>query len=107
MPLNPFAALEARVNRAVESHLSNAIATYHGGEHFGVIFERGQTELFGGAGGIVDAPECAVSFNVTVHAPGLAEGGLLVIDGVDYTVGAGVQPDASGWISGLAVFKAG
>lgn len=107
MALNPFAVLEARVNSAVEARLANAIATYQGGEPFGVVLDRGQTEGFGGRGEIVDAPQIAVSLNVAAHAPGLAEGSELVIDGVTYVVDAGVQPDSSGWVSGLVVFRKG
>lgn len=103
MSLAPFAALETRMNRAVEARLANATATYQGGEPFGVLLDKAATEDYGGSGR-VDAPEITVSFNLAAHAPGLAEGGELVIDGVPHTVGAGVQGDASGWVSGLSVF---
>ncbi|KQO23491.1 hypothetical protein [Acidovorax sp. Leaf78] len=105
MTLAPFADRAARLNRAVEAHLSNATATFEGGQPFGVQLEKGQTDGFGGAGGVVDGPEITVSLNVAAHAPGLAEGGQLVIDGVVYTVGVGVQPDSSGWASGLVIFR--
>lgn len=98
---------QARINGAVERAHANATATYQGGEPFGLILEKGQTEGFGGAGAVLDSPAIAVSFNVSLHAPGLAEGGELVIDGATYTVGAGVQPDAGGWVSGLVVFRQG
>ena len=94
----------ARINGAVVRAHANATATYQGGEPFGVILDRGQTDAFGGGGQVVDAPEVTVSFDLA-HAPGLAEGGELVIDGVVYMVGAGVQGDSSGWIAGLSVFE--
>lgn len=103
MPLAPFANLEARVNRAVEGRLSNATAVYNGGEPFGVLLDREQTDAFGGGGMVVDAPSLAVSFD-TAHTPGLAEGSELVVNGVPYRIAQGVQPDASGWVT-VAVFE--
>lgn len=97
MPLNRFAALETRLNGAVESHLSNAIVEFDGGEPFGGDFGRAQSaDPFGGAA--VDAADFRLSFD-SARAPGLAEGRTIMVDGVDYTVTSGVQPDQSGWIT--------
>ena len=103
MSLAPFAQAMSDLGTEVEGMLANATATYQRGEPFGVLLDKVATEDFGGSGR-VDSPEITVSFNLAVHAPGLAEGGVLVIDGVPHTVGAGVQGDASGWVSGLSVF---
>jgi hypothetical protein len=102
MPTNPFAALEARVNSAVESHLSNATATYQGGVPFGVVLDQGQTDAFDGGSSVLDASDVVVSFNLS-HAPGLAERSQLTINGAVYTVLGGVQPDSSGWVQRVAV----
>ena len=94
---------QARINGAVERAHANATASYQGGEPFGVLLYRGQTDAFGGGGQVLDAPEITVSFDLA-HAPGLAEGVELTINGVVYLVGAGVQGDAAGWVSELPVF---
>lgn len=106
MSIAPFAAIEARLNAAVERRLANAAATYQGGEPFGVLFYRGQTDSFGGDGMVTDSTAHSVSLNLA-HTPGLAEGSELVIDGVRYVVGQGVQGDSSGWVSGLSIFPKG
>lgn len=100
MTIAPFAALESRLNSAVQKRLANATAVHNGGAPFGVLFDRSPADPFGN--GAVDAAAYSVSF-VAANAPGLAEGGTLVIDGVAYTVASGVQPDAGGWVS-LAVY---
>src|SRR3990167_6902090 len=81
MSLAPFSALESRLNSAVQKHIANATAVHNGG---------------------VDSARHDVSF-VAANAPGLAEGGTLVIDGAAYTVASGVQPDAGGWVT-LSVY---
>lgn len=96
MTLAPFAALESRLNGAVQKRLSNATATYNGGTPFGVLFDRSPADPFGT--GAVDAAAYSVSF-MAANAPGLAEGGELVINGTAYIVASGVQPDAGGWVS--------
>ncbi|CAN7365815.1 hypothetical protein LJR118_002171 [Acidovorax sp. LjRoot118] len=100
MTLNPFAALEARVNSTVQARLANAIAVYQGGAEFGVIFERESSEPFGP--GAVDAASMSCSFCV-VNAPGIAQGAELTIGGVVHVVAGPVQPDAGGWVT-LAVY---
>ena len=40
---------------------------------------------------------------MAANAPGLVEGGELVIDGTAYVVAPGVQPDAGGWVT-LSVY---
>lgn len=95
--LNRFAALESRLNGAVEVHLSNAIAEFGGGVPFGVDFGRAQAaDPFGGVA--VDAADFRAAFDAA-RAPGLIEGSVLTVDGEDYRVVGGVQPDQSGWLS--------
>lgn len=94
MTAAPFAAAMHMLNASVPGVLANATATHQGGEPFGVLFERAGADPFGN--GAVDSSACSVAFDLA-HAPGLAEGGELVIGGVAYVVASGVQPDASGW----------
>lgn len=93
----------ARINGAVVRAHANTMAVYQGGDPFPILLDREQTEAYGGGGGVVDAPSITVSFDAA-NTPGLAEGAELVIGGVVHEVGAGVQPDASGWVSGLVVY---
>lgn len=102
MSLAPFAQAMSDLGTEVEGMLANATATYQGGEPFGVLLDRGQTDAFGGGGQVLDAPEITVSFDLA-HTPGLAEGSELTINGVVHLVGAGVQGDAAGWVAGLPV----
>lgn len=100
MSLAPFAALESRLNGAVQKHIANATAVHNGGAPFGVLFDRSPADPFGT--GAVDSARHDVSF-VAANAPGLAEGGTLVIDGAAYIVATSVQPDAGGWVT-LSVY---
>ncbi len=100
MSLAPFAALESRLNSAVQKHIANATAVHNGGAPFGVLFDRATADPFGT--GAVDSVACTVAF-CGANAPGLAEGSTLVIDGAAYTVASGVQPDAGGWVT-LSVY---
>lgn len=90
----PFAALETRVNRAVEARLANATATYQGGEPFGVILDRSASDPFGPA---VDVAQISVAYCVA-NTPGVREGSELVVNGVVHKVTGPVQPDAGGWV---------
>ncbi|ABM37559.1 head-tail joining protein [Polaromonas naphthalenivorans] len=99
MSLAPFAALQARANRAVLSRLSNATASYLGGQPFGVLFERTPTEPFGE---VLDASARTCSLDLAL-VPGIAAGGILVINGTNYRVSGGVEPDETGWVR-LQVF---
>lgn len=94
MTLAPFADREARLNRAVEVHLSNASAVYLGGEPFGVTFARKAADPYAGA---VDTAQHTCSFCIA-NTPGLHEGSELVINGTTYVVATGVQPHAGGWV---------
>lgn len=96
MTTAPFASAMHMLNASVPAVLANATATYQGGAPFGVLFDRTPADPFGN--GAVDSAACTASF-VAVNAPGLAEGSTLVIDGVNYTVASGVQPDAGGWVT--------
>lgn len=104
MSATPFASVDALITEGMESLLTDSTATYQGGQPFGVVMERGQTDAFGGGGVVVDAPEVTCSFHIR-HALGLAEGSELVINGVRHRVGRGVQPDSSGWVT-VEVFAA-
>ena len=101
--LAPFAAAEALVNQGIAQHLANAVATFNGGEPFGVLFDRKAADPYGT--GEVDATAYTASFCVA-NAPGLARGGQLSIDGAAYRVASDVQPDASGWVY-IDLFKTG
>lgn len=103
MTLAPFADREARLNRAVEVHLSNASAVYQGGEPFGVTLDRAGAEPFGA--GAVDAASITCSYCVA-NTPGIAQGSELTIGGVVHVVAGPVQPDAGGWVT-LAVYPKG
>lgn len=96
MALNPFAAHEARMSRAVESRLANAAATYQGGQAFGVVFDRDRSGVFDG--GTVDMASLTAGFCIA-NTPGLVAGSELVIDGVVHKVSGQVQPDAGGWVN--------
>lgn len=97
MSLAPFAALEARVNSAVESRLANATATYQGGDPFGVLFDREAAPAAETFGGALDVAALTVAYCVA-NTPGIAEGADLVIGGVALIVNGPVQPDAGGWV---------
>lgn len=95
MSLAPFAALESRLNSAVQKRLANATAVYNGGDPFGVLFDRATAEPFGPA---VDVAALTVAYCVA-NTPGVREGSDLVIGGVVHKVSGPVQPDAGGWVS--------
>ena len=96
MTLAPFAALESRLNGAVQKRLSNATATHQGGEPFGVLLGREGVEPFGAQA--ASAAAITASFSVA-HTPGLVEGSELVLGGVVHLVSGQVQPDESGWVT--------
>lgn len=100
MTLAPFAALESRMNSAVQRRLANATAVHNGGAPFGVLFDRSPADPFGA--GTVDSARYDVAF-VAANAPGLAEGAEMTINGTVYIVATGVQPDAGGWVN-LSVY---
>ena len=93
-PLNPFAAVEQSINAGVQAMLANAIATYQGGEPFGVLLDRAASDPFGGA---VDAAALSVAYCIA-NTTGIQEGSELVINGAAHTVTGQVQPDAGGWV---------
>lgn len=102
MTLNPFAHLEARVNASVQRCLSNATATWQGGQPFGVIFDRSQLEGF--MGDAVTGVSRTVSLCVA-NTPGIAEGSTaLVVSGQPCEVTGPVVADASGWATFPIVF---
>ena len=100
--LAPFAAAEARLNAAVQRRLSNAMASWQGGQAFGVIFERSPLEGF--LGDAVTTDSKTVSMCVA-NAPGIAEGSTaLVLSGQPCEVTGPVVADASGWATFPIVF---
>lgn len=94
MSLAPFAALESRLNSAVQARLANATAVHLGGEPFGVLFERAASDPFGAA---VDTANLTVAYCLA-NTPGIKEGSELAINGVAYIVTGPLQPDAGGWV---------
>lgn len=92
--LAPFAALETRLNSAVQARLANAEAVYMGGEPFGVLFDRIAADPFSSA---VDTASLSVAYCIA-NTPGIADGSELAIGGVAHIVAGQVQPDAGGWV---------
>lgn len=91
--LNPFAVVEDRLNATVQRRLANAVAVWHGGEPFGVIFDRRPHEALDVA---MYAPNCSLPL---ACAPGLEQDGVLMIDGQAWTVIEPVVADSSGWVT--------
>jgi hypothetical protein len=92
--LAPFAGVESLINQGCAATLANAIASYQGGGPFGVILDSAPTEIFGET---LDTATRTCGFD-GAHAPGIAEGHTLVIDGTDYRVSGGTVPDETGWL---------
>ncbi|RYF82072.1 MAG: hypothetical protein EOO29_08390 [Comamonadaceae bacterium] len=92
--LAPFAAVEALINRGFEAMLTNAVATFAGGEPFSVAFDTRPVSFEG----MVEAVGPAASFALA-KAPGLALDSVLQINGQPYVVVGGLTPDASGWVT--------
>lgn len=91
--ITPGAERAARVRSAGERHHANAVCVFEGSDPFGVIFDRTPKDSLGFVGGRA----LACSFSIS-KAPGLIQGGKLVIDGVAFEVVEPVEPDASGWV---------
>lgn len=91
---SPFARIEARINETVSRRLSNAMAVFNGGEPFRLIFDRAAHESLDSIGGY--APSCSLYL---ASAPGLEQGSVMHIDGVEYLVAGPVEPDSSGWVT--------
>ncbi len=85
----PFAALEARINAAVVSHLANATADFGGGVTVDGEFSGEYSEA-GGISGSSPSIRCdsaAVAFAV--------QGAFLTIAAVSYTI-TSLEPDGTG-----------
>lgn len=93
MTRNPFARIAQRIGATVERRLANAVATWQGGDPFGVLFERRALGVLGDAVG-GHAVSCGLQL---FHVPGICQGAILEIDGVAWRVAEPVQPDESGW----------
>lgn len=90
--VDPFAALEQRVNAAVTRRLANAAATFKGGEPFGIIFDLQSVEPIDPVASA--GPRASFEGRFT---PGLAYNDPLVINGETFSVVGGLEPDSSGW----------
>ncbi|CAM3328370.1 hypothetical protein [Polaromonas hydrogenivorans] len=97
--LAPFADIDALINQGCAATLANAVASYQGGALFGVILDSASADPFNG---VVDAASRTCGFD-SAHAPGIAEGHVLVIGGSAYRVAGGTVPDETGWLR-LQVF---
>ncbi|MBQ0919068.1 hypothetical protein KBW71_11530 [Hydrogenophaga aromaticivorans] len=85
----------SRINGAVERAHANVEVVHSGGEPFGAILDRAASDPFGGRA--VDSATMELGF-VAARAPGLVEGGELLVNGVAHVVKGGVQPDETGWL---------
>ena len=86
-----FSTLEASVNSAVMSHLSNATATLNGVEVAGIF----DNAYHAGDIGIGMASTQPAFTTLTANVTGVAVGQLLVIHGTSYYVAAH-EPDGTG-----------
>jgi hypothetical protein len=87
----PFAALQTKLNAAVETHLSNAAADFGGA--VGVVsgvFGNEYAEAFGAVAGSRPVFDCLTSRVATV-----ARDAAVTVDGTAYTV-AEIKPNGSG-----------
>ncbi|MGJ7463325.1 head-tail joining protein [Comamonas thiooxydans] len=93
--LAPFAGVEQLINTSVLGVLANATATWLGGMPFAVIFD---SKPHDGLGVGQFEPSCSLP---VASAPGLEEGGVLVINGQEWEVIEPVVADSSGWATVL------
>lgn len=92
--LNPGAERSARVRGAVTRHLSNAVATWQGGEPFGVLFDVKALQALDSV--VESQVTCRCSID---SVPGLDQGDVLHIDGKAWTVLEPVIADSTGWVT--------
>jgi len=95
-----FAAIEARMTRAVIDRLSNAVATLPGGAVVSVIFDAAFSAPFGQA---VETTQ-PVFVARTEDVSALVQGDDVVLASVTYTVER-VEPDGTG-MSRVTLYKA-
>lgn len=86
----PFAALEARINAAVDQHLSNATADFGGGVTVDGLFSMAFIEQQGVEG---LRPVFSVSTSALPTVPTVSHSTAVTINAVAYRV-VGIQPDA-------------
>ena len=93
MAINPFAALESRVNNAVFARLANALVSVDGGQTVGGIFDDAYALATVGAMGMAtSAPSVLVAADVVpANAPGLPA----LVNGTAYVI-VGSEPDGVG-----------
>lgn len=95
MTSTPFSRAEQRVNRAVQSRLSNAMCSVDGGLPFPVLFDREAKDALGLIAG--NAP--SVSFALE-SAPAVSQRSRIEVQGVAlFEVVEPVEPDASDWVT--------
>jgi hypothetical protein len=87
----PFAAIEARINAAVTSHLANATADFGGGVVVEGMLDAAYTDAMGMAG---TRPRLRI---IASTVPADAEGAAITIGGNGYTVET-VRPDGYGML---------
>ncbi len=93
MTIAPFAALESRLNTAVQRRLANAIAVFAGGLEVPVLFEDAYAL---GAVGPVGMAASQPQFDCpSADVPPGAVGGVVVVGGAPYLI-AQVMPGVSG-----------
>lgn len=83
----PFAALEARLNAAVDQHLANATADFGGGVTVDGLFSNAFVEQFGVEGLRPVFSAC------TTALPAVSHSTTVTINSEAYRV-VGIQPDA-------------
>lgn len=88
----PFAQVDALINQGVSQLLANATASWQGGKPFGVSFEIKPFEALGSVGEV--QVFCSLLLSA---APGLDQGGVLVINGREWTVMEPLVADSAGW----------
>lgn len=93
--LAPFARVEQLINTSVLGVLANATATWRGSEPFPVIFDSKPHE---GLGVGQFEPSCSLP---VASVQGLEQGGVLLINGQEWTVIEPVVADSSGWATVL------
>jgi len=86
----PFAAIEARINAAVVTHLANATADFGGGVVVDGIYDADYGDPLGLVAGATK-----VLMIQSASVPGAAVGQSVTIGGTSYSI-ASVEPDGTG-----------
>lgn len=90
-----FARLQQRVNRAVQTRLSDAMCSVDGGPAFAALFDRQPKDALDIYGGYAPTLSFALA-----NAPAVGQGSAVVVEGVgSFEVVQPVEPDATGWVT--------